>query len=87
MLGPTVLSVVGQSMLTNVASVCLGLKSASWHLQNPRGEGGYSYILAIRICAAGKGMVLQAIYSGINVVIIKNWSRIGLRLKGSLSGH
>ena len=40
MLGPTVLSVVGQSMLTNVASVCLGLKSASWHLQNPRGEGG-----------------------------------------------
>ena len=27
--------------------------------------GGYSHMLAVRVCAAGKGMVCQAIYSGI----------------------
>ena len=38
----------------------------------PRGGmGGYSHILAIRVCAAGKSKGL---------VIIENWSRNGFRL-------
>ena len=33
-----------------------------------------------------KGYGFQAIYSGIGLVIIENWSRIGCCLTGSLSG-
>ena len=28
-------------------------------LLKPWGEGGYSHILAVRVCAAGKGMVFK----------------------------
>ena len=51
------------------------------------GDGGaYSHILAICVCAAGKGMVFKGIWSGIGSSNHrKNWSRIGSCLKGSLT--
>ena len=49
--------------------------------------GGYSHILAIRVCASGKGMVFKQFAMGYGLVIIENWYRIGSRLTGSLSGQ
>ena len=43
------------------------------------GGGGYAHILAIRVCAAEKGMVFKPFTLGQGLVIIENWSRIGSR--------
>ena len=48
------------------------------------GGGGYSHILAIWICAAGKSMVFKPFGLVLGLVIIENWSSIGSRLTGSL---
>ena len=56
-----------------------------FHRLSDRGEG-CSNILAIWVCAAGKGMVFKPFTLGQGLVIIENWSRIGCRLTGSLSG-
>ena len=50
----------------------------------PRRGGGYSHILAIRVCAAGKGMVFKLFSLVESLVIRENWSSIGSRLTGSL---
>ena len=50
-------------------------------VSNP-GGGGYSYILALRVRAAGKGVVLKPFALEYRLVIIDNWSRIGSRLTG-----
>ena len=42
--------------------------------------GGYSYILAIRVCAAGKGMVFKPFTLEQGLVIMGKWSRIASRL-------
>ena len=47
--------------------------------------GGYSHILAIRICAAGKSIVFKPFGLVKGLVIIENWSSIGSRLTGSLT--
>ena len=47
--------------------------------------GGYSHILSIRVCAAGKGMVLKPFNLEKGLVITENWSRIWFRLTGSLT--
>ena len=58
--------------------------------------GGYSHILAIRVCDAGEGMVFKpfGLVKGMifkpfglvwGLVIIENWSSIGSRLTGSLT--
>ena len=44
-------------------------------------------MLAIRVCAAGKGMVFKPFTLGYGILIIENWSRIGSHLMGSLSGQ
>ena len=50
------------------------------------GGEGYSYILAICVCATGKGMVFKGIWSGIGSSNhTKKWSSIGSCLKGSLT--
>ena len=46
---------------------------------------GYSHILAIRICADGKGMVFKPFGLVYGLVNIENWSSIGSRLTGSLA--
>ena len=46
------------------------------------GEGGYSQVLAIRVCAAGKGMVFKPFSMVLGLVIIENWSSIGSRFNG-----
>ena len=46
---------------------------------------GYSRILAIRVCAAGEGMVFKPFGLVEGPVIIENWSSIGSRLTGSLT--
>ena len=48
-------------------------------------RGGYSHILAIRVCAAGEGMVFKPFGLVKCLVIIENWSSIGSRLTGSLA--
>ena len=48
---------------------------------SPGGE--YSHIFAIRVCAAGEGMIFKPF--GLGLVIIENWSSIGSRLTGSLT--
>ena len=45
----------------------------------------YSYILAVRVCAAGKGMVFTSFGLVKGQVIIENWSSIGSCLTGSLT--
>ena len=61
----------------------------------PNWGGGYSHILAIRVCAAREGMVFKpfGLVKGMvfqpfgmvkGLVIIENWSSIGSRLTGSL---
>ena len=45
------------------------------------------YILAIQVCATGKGMVFKPFTLGKGLVIIENWSRIGSHLMGLLSGQ
>ena len=42
--------------------------------------GGYSYILAIRVCAAGKGMVFKPFTLEQGLIIMGKWSRIASRL-------
>ena len=49
--------------------------------KTPRMGGGYSHILAIRVCATVKGMVFKPFSLGSGPVIIENWSRIGSRLR------
>ena len=49
------------------------------------GGGGYSHILAIPVCAAGKGKVFKPFSLIWGIVIIENWSSIGSRFKGSLT--
>ena len=49
------------------------------------GGGEYSHILAIRVCAAGKGMVFKPFSLVEGLVITKNWSSIGSRLTGLLT--
>ena len=44
------------------------------------GWGGYSHLLAIRVCAAGKGMVFKPFTLGLGLIIIENWFRGGSRL-------
>ena len=39
--------------------------------------GGYSHILAIWVCEAGKGMVFKRFTLGQGLVITDYWSRIG----------
>ena len=56
--------------------------SAQWSL---RGGGGYSHIMAMRVCAAGKGIVFKPFTLGWGLVIIENWSSIGSRLTESLT--
>ena len=51
---------------------------------NP-GGGGYSHILAIWVCAAGKGMVFKPFSLVLGLVIIENWSSIGSHLTGSFT--
>ena len=51
------------------------------------GGGGYSHILVIQVCATGKGLVFKPFTLGWGLVIVDNWSRIGSRLTGSLSGQ
>ena len=58
-------------------------------------RGGYSHILAIRICAAGEGMVFKPLglvkgmvfkpFGLVEGLVIENWSSIGSRLTGSLT--
>ena len=50
-----------------------------------RGGGGNSHILAIRVRAAGKGMVFKPFSLVQGLVIIEIWSSIGSRLTGSLT--
>ena len=45
-----------------------------------RGEGGYSHIFAIRVCAAGKGMIFKPFSLVLGLVIIEIWSSMGSRL-------
>ena len=42
-------------------------------------------MLAIRVCAAGKGMVFKPFSLVYVLVIMGNWSSIGSRLTGSLT--
>ena len=51
------------------------------------GGGEYSHILAIRVCAAGKGMVFKPFSLVEGLVITKNWSSIGSRLTGLLTKY
>ena len=44
------------------------------------GGVGYSHILAIWVCATGKGMVFKLFTLGYGLVIIAKWSRIGSHL-------
>ena len=46
------------------------------------GGGGYSHILAIRVCATGEGMVFKPFGLVKDLVIIVNWSSIGSHLIG-----
>ena len=49
------------------------------------GGGKYSHILgmAIRVCAAGKGIVFKPFTLGKDLLIIENWSRMGSRLNNN----
>ena len=47
--------------------------------------GGYSHILAIRVCAAGESMVFKPFGLVNGLVIIENWSSTECRLTGSLT--
>ena len=49
------------------------------------GGGGYSQVLAIRVCAAGKGVVFKPFSMVLGLVIIENWSSIGSHLTGSFT--
>ena len=49
------------------------------------GGGGYCHILAIGVCAAGKGMVFKPFGPVKGLVIIENWSSIGSCLTGLLT--
>ena len=49
------------------------------------GRWGYSHILAIRVCAAGKGVVFKSFSLIYGLAIIENWSSIGSCLTGSLT--
>ena len=50
------------------------------------GEGArYTHILAIRVCAAGKGMVFKPFSLVQGLVILENWSSIGSCLTGLLT--
>ena len=51
-------------------------------LQTSEGGGGYSHILAIRVCATGEGMVFKPFGLVKDLVIIVNWSSIGSHLIG-----
>ena len=51
------------------------------------GGWGYPHILAIQVCAAGKGMIFKPNALGYGLVIIENWSRIESCLTGSPSGE
>ena len=53
--------------------------------ENREGGGGYSHILAKRVCAAGEGMVFKPLGLVEGLVIIENWSSIGSHLPGSLT--
>ena len=51
--------------------------------QWPGGE--YSHILAIRVCAAGKGMVFKPFGLVKGLVIIENWSRSSIGYMGLIN--
>ena len=47
--------------------------------------GGYSHLLAKRVCAAGEGMVFKPFGLVEGLVIIEHWSSIGSHLPGSFT--
>ena len=79
---------------TFTSRTCEIMKFVNGNLESP--GGGYSHILAIRVCAAGEGMVFKpfGLVKGMvfkpfglvkGLVIIENWFSIGSRLTGSLT--
>ena len=68
----------------NIAFIFTTHASRSAHPPPPH-PGGYSHILAIRVCAAGERIVFNPFGLVKCLVIIENWSSIGSRLTGSLT--
>ena len=64
------------------ATLKLVFFSDSFIASSARGVLGY---LAIRVCAAGKGMVCKPFGLVKGLVIIENWSNKGSRLMGLLT--